>query len=184
MSELITVFEMGHDGDVASLMLPVAWAATHERVAVVFDYCGKELGWKASLESPEGDVLLAFIAHHADRILRGESLPGLPDPLLPDGYWDDIDEGWFAAVHAVGAEVFLAEGLYEDLPGREGTPVLTHSREGHVDVSGSDVRWSRVPRASWDEAWDIARESCLRGEPTPARRGPLGGLVPRSRRPG
>jgi len=147
-----------------------AWALEHERVQVVFedwDLCG----WHAMLQSRDGDRVLSFPWYDdADKMFRGEIPSELPDPALPEGAWDDLEQGWWAAVRVSGGAVFIAETDFDRLVDVEGTPAPSLSRPGCVELSGVEVTWSRVPRAAWDEAWETARASCRRGAPAPARR--------------
>ncbi|MDQ3933799.1 MAG: hypothetical protein M3340_04120 [Actinomycetota bacterium] len=168
VTESVRVFEIARGDDVdLSVDLPTAWALEHERVHVVFEDCGS-LGWHAALESADGARVLTFPWYdHADKMLRGETPSELPDPALPEGAWDDLEQGWWAAVRVVGDAVFVAETDLDRLLGVRGTPVARLSSPGHVELSGIEVAWSRVRRAAWDEAWDAARARC---SDLPARR--------------
>jgi hypothetical protein len=168
--DAIPVFDMARGDDVdLAVALPPAWAAERPRVQVIFedwDVCG----WHAVLESPDGEAVLSFPwQDHVDKMLRGEVPSELPDPALPTGAWDDLDQGWWASVRAVGDAVFIAETDLDRLLDVRGTPVASLSDLGHVELSGVPVLWSRVPRSAWEEAWNVARASCAGGAPAPSR---------------
>ena len=176
MTDAVPVFEIARGDDVdLAVALPATWAAERSRVHVVFedwDVCG----WHAMLESGDGDRVLSFPWYdHADRMLVREVPSELPDPALPGGGWDDLEQGWWASVRAVGDAVFIAETDLDRLLDVPGTPVASAGAPGRVELSGVPVVWSRVPRSAWDEAWAAARASCAGGTPAPSR-------VPRSRR--
>ena len=155
--------------------LPRAWALSYERVQVVF-HASDVLGWRATLESVDGDPVLTFPWYdHVDKMFRGEVPSELPDPALPEGEWDDLEQGWWAAVRVVDDIVFIAETDLDSLLDVEGTPIARSIQPGRVDLSGTEVIWSCVPRAAWDEAWRAARASCVRKSPAPTRRGRAGG---------
>jgi hypothetical protein len=170
MSDVIPVFEIGRADDVdLAVALPPSWAVQRDHVSVVFedwDVCG----WHAMLKSPEGDRVLSFPWYdHVDKMLRGELPSELPDPSLPGGGWDDLEQGWWASVRAVGDAVFIAETNFDGLLDVRGTPVASLRQQGEVELSGVPVIWSRVPRLAWDEAWSAARASCATGTPAPSR---------------
>src|SRR5207247_7703336 len=107
VADVIPVFEIAR-GDVdLAVALPPSWAVEPHRVDVIFedwDVCG----WHAMLESPDGDRVLSFPWYdHVDKMLRGEVPSELPDPALPGGGWDDLEQGWWASVRAVGDAVFI-----------------------------------------------------------------------------
>jgi hypothetical protein len=167
--EIVRALKMSRGDDVdLTVELPAEWAREHQAVQVRFrNTNSRELGWHAWLESAAGDPLLTFPWHdHVDRMLRGEVPSQLPDPALPRGAWDDLEEGWWASVRRVGDAVLIAETDI-GLTGVRGIPEPRLIRPGLIDVGGVELRWSRVPRTAWEAAWAAARESCLRGSLSP-----------------
>ena len=159
----IPVFEIHRPGDAdVAVALPASWASQHERVDVRLEDAGS-LGWQACLESAQGEALLSFPWYdHVDAMLRGEVPSQLPDLAAAGGAWDDMEQGWWAAVRVVGDVVFVAQTDFDALLDVAGAHEPRLIRPGHVDVSGVEVTWSCVVRAAWDQAWDAARDRSMR----------------------
>jgi hypothetical protein len=168
--DFLRVFEIARSEVVPELLevdLPASWARPHDRVAVAFRDCGGKMGWHASLVAPAAEALLTFPWHdHADVMLREDPAPQLPIDLT-SGSWSDLEEGWWASVLAVGDDVYVAESDFGALCAVAGRPDCQLIAAGDVSVSGVSVSWNRVPRTSYDDAWNSARIACLNRTPAP-----------------
>ncbi len=154
----LRVFEITRmrDGRLEELTVdpPTAWARAHGRVEVELSPGESELGWHARLVGDGKTHLMRFPWHdHVDRILLGDRGGELPIDL-DGGRWDDLEQGWWATVIPVGSFVYLAEGDFDELIDtvRESS-VMQTVKPGVVLVDGTEVRWARVDRAAYDDAW-------------------------------
>ena len=85
------------------------------------------------------------------RGLRGRRGRELPVDLS-EGEWDDLEQGWWARVIATGGEVYIAETDFDALlDASERTLALV--RPGLVTAGDVEIRWSRVQRNVYDDAW-------------------------------
>lgn len=173
----IAVFEISRGWDVSfGVTLRPSWAIALNEVRLVFRNSGG-FGWSVTIESPDGGRVLGFPwSDHVDRMLTGESPSELPDPALPDGHWDDLEQGWWGSIRVAGDDVFIAGADFDALCAVPGRPEPEPERPGLVQVAGVPILWSRVPRTAWDEAWSAARASCVAGAPSPTGTDPAPGL--------
>jgi hypothetical protein len=157
--ERMRVFEVsvsrGDAIDAVVVDLPTAWARTHARVEVSLSK--DELGWYARLVGDDDEHLLGFPWHDdVDKMLLAQDARSLPIDLAA-GAWDDVEQGWWATVIAAGSRVYLAEANFDELVDDVADPRnVARKRPGVVTVDGVEVRWNRVPRAGYDDAWKRA----------------------------
>ncbi len=157
--EVFTMYS-GAPGRPVSLYLPVSRARPLDAVEVLpFDPGPTAAGPLRVVDpsAPEAEPLMTFPwAADMDEMLAGRRRwAGLPPVPLPDVGWHDLDQGWWVWLIVRDGWVFGAQTDFDaGVAALRVRAALTWTGAGRGLLGGVPLTWFRVPRPSWDAAWE------------------------------
>ncbi len=138
---------------------PFEWARAHRRLAVsLYKSENKRFGWLATLIGDDDELVMGFNWSHVDEMLLGTRRNQLPFPFR--GHWSDIEEGCYSEISAEGPDVYFLEVDPDEVPRIKDPERMERGEPGLVLIDGVEVRWQKVARELYDDAWSRAVAVC------------------------